>query len=181
MSIGYRVTSGSSRYFWVVVSICVFIGYAAVQVATRIAYETATASASAPARSTTHATTPPPSIYVIDGDTVSLNDGKPNVCLVGFNAPETGSQARCEIERQTGEAAKQRLRELVSKGRPDFQQVACSCLPGTEGTKACNFGRRCGTLRMNGVDVGSTLIGEGLAVRYACGASSCPTLPRPWC
>jgi endonuclease YncB( thermonuclease family) len=123
----------------------------------------------------------PISVYVIDGDTISLNDGRRNVRLVGFNAPEKGSRARCEIERQKGEAAKRRLRELASSGRPDFQQVVCSCPPGTEGTNVCNFGRRCGTLRVNGVDVGSTLVGEGLAVRFTCGATSCPTLPRPWC
>ena len=142
--------------------------------------ERAVASVSARAKSIIH-TVAPTSIYVIDGDTISLNDGRPNVRLVGFNAPETGSRARCEIERQKGEAAKQRLRELVSKGRPDFQQVACSCPLGTEGTNACNFGRRCGTLRVNGVDVGSTLIGEGLAVRFTCGATNCPKLPRLWC
>jgi endonuclease YncB( thermonuclease family) len=119
--------------------------------------------------------------HVIDGDTIGLNDGRPNVRLVGFNAPETGSRARCEAERQKGEAARRRLRELVGNGRPEFQQLACSCPPGTEGANACNFGRRCGTLRVNGVDVGSTLIGEGLAVRFVCGATSCPTLPRPWC
>jgi endonuclease YncB( thermonuclease family) len=181
MSIVYRATSGNLLYFWGLVSIFVFIGYAAVQVAIRITDERAVASASAPTKSTTYTATPPTSIYVIDGDTISLNDGRPNVRLIGFNAPETGSRARCEIERQRGEAAKQRLRELVSKGRPEFHQVACSCPPGTEGTNACNFGRRCGTLRVNGVDVGSILVGEGLAVRFACGTTSCPTLPRPWC
>ena len=118
---------------------------------------------------------------VIDGDTISLEDGKANVRLVGLNAPETGNRARCEAERQKGEVAKQRLRELVSSGRLDFNQVSCSCPPGTEGTNACNFGRRCGSLRVNGVDVGSILINEGLAVRFICGATSCPTLPRPWC
>lgn len=105
------------------------------------------------------------SVRVIDGDTVSLDDGRPNIRLVGFNAPETGGRARCEAERQRGEAAKRRLRELVNSGRSDFHQVACSCPPGAEGTDVCNFGRRCGTLRVNGVDVGVTLIGEGLAVR----------------
>ena len=120
------------------------------------------------------------SVRVIDGDTISLEDGKPNVRLVGFNAPETGSRTRCEAERQKGEVAKKRLRELVSNGRSDFQQVACSCPPGTEGTNACNFGR-CGVLQVNGADVGSMLINEGLAVRFVCGATSCPTLPRPWC
>jgi hypothetical protein len=48
-----------------------------------------------------------------------------------------------------------------------------------EGTNTCNFGRRCGTLQVNGVDVGATLISEGLAVRFVCGATSCPKLPRP--
>lgn len=150
LAIEHRLATPS----WGLVSIFVFIGYATVQVATKIADERAAASVSASARSITH-TAKPTSIYVIDGDTISLKDSKPNVRLVGFNAPETGSGARCEIERQKGEAAKQRLRELVSKGRPDFHQVACSCPPGTEGTNACNFGRRWGTLRVNGVDVGS--------------------------
>ena len=49
------------------------------------------------------------SVRVIDGDTISLDDGRPNVRLVGYNAPETGSRARCEAERQKGEAAKQRF------------------------------------------------------------------------
>jgi hypothetical protein len=40
------------------------------------------------------------------------------------------------------------------------------------------LGRRCGALRVHGVDVGATVIGEGLAVRFVCGATGCPTLPR---
>ena len=93
-------------------------------------------------------------------------------------------QEAARVARQSSK--KERLRNggfanSSAMAGPDFQQVACSCPPGTEGTNACNFGRRCGTLRVNGVDVGATLIGEGLAVRFACGATSCPTLPRPWC
>ena len=34
-------------------------------------------------------------------------------------------------------------------------------------------GRRCGTLQVNGMDVGATLVSEGLAVRFVCGATSC--------
>jgi len=90
-------------------------------------------------------------------------------------------RALCDAERHKGEAAERRLRELVSSGSPAFQQIACSCKSATEGTNACNFGRRCGTLQVNGVDVGATLISEGLAVRFVCGATSCPKLPRPWC
>ncbi|WP_156795485.1 thermonuclease family protein [Bradyrhizobium icense] len=160
-----------SRYFFGLIILCVLIGFVAVQAWPKLKPKTAR-----PADVPTTL-----SVRVIDGDTISLEDGKPNVRLVGFNAPEMGSRARCEVERQKGEAATRRLRELVSNGRSDLQQVACSCAPGTEGTDACNFGRRCGTLRINGVDVGSTLINEGLAVRFVCGATSCPTLPRPWC
>jgi endonuclease YncB( thermonuclease family) len=160
-----------SRYLSGLIVLCVLIGFVAVQAWPKRNPESARSAATPTALS----------VRVIDGDTISLDDGKSNVRLVGFNAPETGTRARCEAERQRGEAAKQRLRELVSNGRSDFHQVACSCPPGTEGTDACNFGRRCGTLRINGMDVGSTLINEGLAVRFVCGATSCPPLPRPWC
>jgi endonuclease YncB( thermonuclease family) len=159
------------RYLSGLIVLCVLIGFVAVQAWPKRNPGTATSAATPTALS----------VRVIDGDTISVDDGKPNFRLVGFNAPETGTRARCEAERQKGEAAKQRLRELVSNGRSDFHQVACSCPPGTEGTDACNFGRRCGTLRVNGIDVGSTLINDGLAVRFVCGATSCPPLPRPWC
>jgi endonuclease YncB( thermonuclease family) len=177
MIIGFKKKPSRSRYFLGLIAVCVFIGFAAVQVSSELLSEQRVTTA---AKSMVHAPAPIP-VRVIDGDTISLNDGLANVRLVGFNAPETGSRARCETERKKGEAAGQRLRELVRTGRPDFQQVTCSCPPGTEGTTACNFGRRCGTLRVNGVDVGSTLIGEGLAARFVCGATSCPALPRPWC
>jgi endonuclease YncB( thermonuclease family) len=175
--VSIKAKQGSILYFSGMIALCAFIGFAIVTVSSNLSGEKTVA---APAKVTV-TTSPPISVHVIDGDTIGLNDGRPNVRLIGFNAPETGSRARCEAERQKGEAAGQRLRELVSGGRSDFQQIACSCPPGTEGTNACNFGRRCGTLRVNGVDVGATLIGEGLAVRFSCGATSCPALPRPWC
>jgi endonuclease YncB( thermonuclease family) len=164
-----------SHYTSGLLILCVLIGFVAVQVWPKLSTAlklTVTGSDSNPISI---------SVRVIDGDTISLGDGRPNVRLVGFNAPEKGNRARCEVERHKGEAAKRRLRELVSSGRSEFQQIACSCAPGTEGTDACNFGRRCGTLRINGVDVGTTLVSEGLAVPFVCGATSCPTLPRPWC
>lgn len=160
-----------SRYLSGFIVVFVLVGFVAVQAWPKLKPETAKSASVVNSLS----------VGVIDGDTISLLDGKPNVRLVGFNAPETGSRARCEAERQKGEVAKRRLSELVSNGRSDFQQIACSCAAGTEGTNVCNFGRCCGTLRVNGVDVGSTLINEGLAVRFVCGATSCPTLPRPWC
>ena len=175
MIVDFKSKRYGSGYFSGLVVLCVLTGFVAVQVWPRIASEL---------KLETARSIPTPasiSVRVIDGDTISLEDGRPNVRLVGFNAPETGNRARCEAERQKGEAAKQRLRDLVSHGRSDFHQVACSCPPGTEGTDTCNFGRRCGTLRVNGVDAGGILVNEGLAVRFVCGATSCPTLPRPWC
>jgi endonuclease YncB( thermonuclease family) len=119
-------------------------------------------------------------IHVIDGDTVHVTGTAADVRLVGFNAPET-TRARCPEERALGETADRRLREIVRGGDLDFSFVACSCRPGTEGTPLCNCGRKCGTLRARGRDVGDILIAEGLAVPFVCGTSSCPATPRPWC
>jgi endonuclease YncB( thermonuclease family) len=123
----------------------------------------------------------PDDIRVIDGDTIRVQHSKPDVRLVGFNAPET-RKAKCEAERGPGAAATRRLRELVRQGDLDFEFVQCSCRPGTEGTMSCNWGRRCGTLKANGRDVGEILIDEKLAVPFICGRTSCPTTPpSPWC
>lgn len=122
-----------------------------------------------------------PEIRVIDGDTVAIRGQQANVRLVGFNAPETGSPA-CNAELQRGLQATNRLRTLLGEaGSIQFQRVACSCRPGTEGTRECNYGRQCGVLSVDGRDVGRILIGEGLAVPYRCGATSCPPRPGNWC
>jgi endonuclease YncB( thermonuclease family) len=119
-------------------------------------------------------------VRVIDGDTIRVFHQKPNVRLVGFNAPET-RRAQCEAERELGAKATRRVRDLVRADNLDFEFVACSCPPGTEGTPVCNYGRRCGTLKANGRDVGEILISEGLAVPFVCGATRCPPTPKPWC
>ena len=120
----------------------------------------------------------PGAVEVVDGDTIRLR-GR-TVRLVGFDTPEKGSRARCESERTLAAAASSRLRQLIAGGGLDFESVACACRPGTEGTHACNHGRACGTLKARGKDVGSTLIGEGLARVYECGRRSCPTR-QEWC
>ena len=104
-------------------------------------------------------------VRVIDGDTIRLRHQKPDVRLVGFNAPET-RRAICEAERELGDKATRRLRDLVQSSKLDFEFVACACQPGTEGTPSCNYGRRCGTLKANGRDVGAVLISENLAVPF---------------
>ncbi|WP_425471887.1 thermonuclease family protein [Ruegeria sediminis] len=121
------------------------------------------------------------SFRVIDGDTVKISGESRSFRLVGFNTPETKS-AQCSGERELGNQATRRLREMLSAASEiEFHRVRCSCKPGTEGTKACNYGRLCGRLYVDGQDVGSSLISEGLAVRYICGATSCPLRPRNWC
>ncbi|WP_018447859.1 thermonuclease family protein [Rhizobium gallicum] len=117
---------------------------------------------------------------VTDGDTVHVVGEAAGTRLVGFNTPEKFSP-QCEYERQQGERASARLRELVAHGSARLTKVACACAPGTEGTKKCNHGRYCGTLLVDGKDVGSILISEGLAVPFVCGRTSCPPTPRPWC
>ncbi len=120
-------------------------------------------------------------IRVIDGDTVKISGESRSIRLVGFNTPETKS-ARCSRERELGYQASRRLTELLSSASEiEFRRVRCACKPGTEGTRACNFGRLCGRLYVDGQDVGSKLISEELAVRYICGATSCPPRPGNWC
>lgn len=119
-------------------------------------------------------------IRVIDGDTIRVHHQRPDVRLVGFNAPET-RRARCAAEEELGAKATRRLRDLVRAGNLDLQIVPCACRPGTEGTDACNYGRRCGILKAGGRDVGSILIAEELAAPFQCGPTRCPRTPRPWC
>jgi endonuclease YncB( thermonuclease family) len=120
----------------------------------------------------------PGEITVIDGDTIRAR-GR-TVRLVGFDAPESGSLAKCDRERQTADRAAAHMRSLVAGGGLELRLVRCSCRPGTEGTSLCNYGRACGELRSHGRDVASIMIGLSLARSYICGATSCP--PRgSWC
>jgi endonuclease YncB( thermonuclease family) len=119
----------------------------------------------------------PDEVRVIDGDTIRIHHQRPDVRLVGFNAPET-RRAQCDFERDLGDKATTRLRDLVRSAKLDFEFVACSCRSGTEGTSSCNYGRRCGTLKANGEDVGVILIRENLAVPFVCGQTRCPPTPQ---
>src|SRR5882762_2463033 len=105
-------------------------------------------------------------VRVIDGDTIALN-GK-TIHLVGFIAPET-RDAQCKAERDLGDKAARRMRDLILAGGLDYSPVICPCPAATLGKWFCNFGRTCGTLKTNGLDVGDFLVDEGMAARYACG------------
>ena len=117
-------------------------------------------------------------IQVIDGDTIR-SSGK-IYRLVGFDTPETGLRAQCEHERTLAGRATFRLRQIVAGGGLRLERVPCACQPGTEGTERCNYSRLCGVLTAAGRDVGATLISEGLACRFVCGATRCPQR-ESWC
>jgi len=119
-------------------------------------------------------------VLVIEGDLIRIHRKQPDVRLLGFNAPEI-RRAQCRDEKAYGTKAARRLREIIRSGNLDFEFSACPCPPKTEGTKACDYGRRCGSLKANGRDVGSILIEEKLAVPFSCGETGCPRTPRPWC
>jgi endonuclease YncB( thermonuclease family) len=50
-------------------------------------------------------------VRVIDGDTIRIRHERPDVRLVGFNAPET-RRANCPWERELGDKATRRLRDV---------------------------------------------------------------------
>ena len=118
---------------------------------------------------------------VVDGDTIKLRGDRSGTRLVGFNTPEVFSP-RCDAGLALGNRATDRLKDLVrDANRIELELVACACPPSTQGTDRCNFGRRCGVLSVDGIDVARTLISEGLAASFVCGSASCPPTPRPWC
>lgn len=115
---------------------------------------------------------------IVDGDTIRV--AGVSYRLVGFDTPEKGDRARCDFERRLAGRATERLRRLVTLGRLTLTPQRCACWPGTDGTKDCNYGRRCGVLSVGGRNVGDTLILEGLAHRFDCGPFRCPS-KEPWC
>ncbi|WP_299825323.1 thermonuclease family protein [uncultured Roseobacter sp.] len=99
------------------------------------------------------------SIRVIDGDTVdagldanirlTLDDGG------GFDTPEI-FRSECTAEADLGAQATVRLQRLLRDASTTDLDL---------GGRSCGFGRYCGALRVDGTNVGETLIQEGLAKR----------------
>jgi endonuclease YncB( thermonuclease family) len=120
----------------------------------------------------------PGQIQVIDGDTIRANGQVYR--LVGFDAPESGLNAKCESERTLAARATSRLRQIVAAGGLELDRVPCACQAGTEGTQGCNYGRLCAVLTSGGHDVGALMISEGLARQYLCSNTGCPRR-QGWC
>ena len=79
-------------------------------------------------------------ITVVDGDTIRAR-GR-TIRLIGFDAPETGTDARCLRERELGDRATRQLKTLIAGGGLELKLVPCACPAGTEGTPDCNYGER---------------------------------------
>lgn len=115
--------------------------------------------------------------YAIDGDTVvcTLPTGEhQHVRLTGYDTPEL--HAHCLEERVRAVAAWRRLSAII-KSRATITLTITS--------NDCRYGRLCGTLTADNINVGDILISEGLARPYVCqtypsGRTHCPKR-EPWC
>lgn len=102
-------------------------------------------------------------IYMIDGDTIAISDQR--FRLVGFDTPET-RHAECSYELALGNEATRRARQLVENAGI----VDLIVLPGRD-----KYGRGLARLLIQGEDLGSRLIAEGLARPYQGGRR------QSWC
>ena len=96
-------------------------------------------------------------VTVVDGATVRLVGQA--IRLVGFDTPET-YEARCAAERDLGEAATDRLRDLLARA----SSVQLAYLPRRD-----QYGRELARLVLDGRDVADIMVEEGFARRYVGG------------
>lgn len=97
------------------------------------------------------------SVRVIDGDTLDVYGMR--VRIENIDTPETGKRARCSYERDLGNRATKRLRELTRQG--DVRLI-----PAGDRDRD-RFGRFLRRVQVDGQDVGGILIREGLAQPWA--------------
>lgn len=104
--------------------------------------------------SLTAQTTDPDRIEVVDGDTIRIGDDRYR--LLGFDTPETRF-AQCESERDLGNQATRRLKQLIATGSEAVLHIEA---------RRDRYDRFLARLEVNGQDVGPVLISEGLARPY---------------
>jgi endonuclease YncB( thermonuclease family) len=104
---------------------------------------------------------------IIDGDTFAL--GSERVRILNIDAPETRG-SRCERELVLGLKAKERLAGLLRAGSVDIVR------DGKD-----RFSRTLARVSVGGLDVGSVLVGEGLALPWRDGLEAREARFRYWC
>lgn len=93
-------------------------------------------------------------IHVVDGDTFRL-DGA-TIRIENIDAPELKG-ARCSAEARLARASADRLAALLRSGELDLSRNP------NDRRNADRYGRLLRRVAVNGVDVGATLVSEGLA------------------
>ena len=94
---------------------------------------------------------------VVDGDTFRL--GKRKIRIRGIDAPEVSEKARCPKEAQMGDAAIERLLDLLND--------APFVMTGRANNSVDQYGRELRNLESDGGrDIGEVLIREGLVRKY---------------
>ena len=99
---------------------------------------------------------------VVDGDTIWLQGTK--IRIADIDAPET-HEFRCSSERDLGDQATRRLRQLLNGGSVTLESIH---------RDHDSYGRKLRIVRVDGVSVGDTLVRDGLARWYQGGR-------KPWC
>jgi micrococcal nuclease len=93
-------------------------------------------------------------LIVVDGDTIKAPFG-PTYRILGYDAPETHF-AKCAAERELGLIAKARLEELLAQSEVRV----------LESGKTDKYRRKLATVTINGEDLATIMVREGLARRY---------------
>ncbi|WP_395646699.1 thermonuclease family protein [Terricaulis sp.] len=93
-------------------------------------------------------------IRVIDGDTIEDQAADVTYRLENIDTPETGPRARCTAERDAGARATARVRMLIASAQSfDIRPTG----------RIDRYGRTIAFVRVDGADLGETLISQGLA------------------
>lgn len=100
----------------------------------------------------------------IDGDTIEISGE--TIRLLNIDTPEI-RHAQCDAERQLGLVAKQRMQALLNAGPLTIRR-------GDGGRMTDKYGRTLAVVAVDGEDIGTILIAEGLARPWT-------GRRRPWC
>jgi endonuclease YncB( thermonuclease family) len=100
----------------------------------------------------------------IDGDTIEISGE--TIRLLNIDTPEI-RHAQCDAERRLGLVAKQRMQALLDAG-------ALTIRRGDAGRMTDKYGRTLAVVAVDGEDIGTILIAEGLARPWT-------GRRRPWC
>ena len=120
----------------------------------------------------------PTKVYVIDGDTVSINQER--IRLDGIDAPEL--KGKCANEKELARRAQYRLAELIDGSRLLVARIPVGSGQGEFGMeqrfKSDRYGRTLAPLIADGNDVGEAILREGLARKWT---KKWDGRDEPWC